>query len=90
MATMHELLYPVHGRALLLPPNARRTDLTFSIFGCFIKAPPRRKTSTTIKSVTMRAEPESPNSDENPSQKQDPLERRRLQNRLSQRNHRMF
>lgn len=38
----------------------------------------------------MRAEPnpESPNSDENPSQKQDPLERRRLQNRLSQRNHR--
>ncbi|KAJ5182497.1 hypothetical protein N7492_000113 [Penicillium capsulatum] len=38
----------------------------------------------------MRAEPtpESPQSDENPSQKQDPLERRRLQNRLSQRNHR--
>ncbi|KAJ5089073.1 hypothetical protein N7532_007757 [Penicillium argentinense] len=38
----------------------------------------------------MRVEPpaESPRNDETPSQKQDPLERRRLQNRLSQRNHR--
>ncbi|KAJ5586731.1 uncharacterized protein N7459_002496 [Penicillium hispanicum] len=38
----------------------------------------------------MRAEsrPDSPNREETPSQKQDPLERRRLQNRLSQRNHR--
>ncbi|KAJ5908619.1 hypothetical protein N7495_001301 [Penicillium taxi] len=31
---------------------------------------------------------ESPKSEESPGQKQDPLERRRLQNRLSQRNHR--
>lgn len=38
----------------------------------------------------MRAEQpvKSPSSDEAPTQKQDPLERRRLQNRLSQRNHR--
>ncbi|OQD68441.1 hypothetical protein PENDEC_c035G04638 [Penicillium decumbens] len=38
----------------------------------------------------MKAEktPESPNSDDSPGQKEDPLERRRLQNRLSQRNHR--
>lgn len=42
------------------------------------------------KMSKMRAEqsPKSPSSDETPSQKQDPLERRRLQNRLSQRNHR--
>jgi hypothetical protein len=32
--------------------------------------------------------PESPNSDDSSVQKEDPLERRRLQNRLSQRNHR--
>jgi hypothetical protein len=41
-------------------------------------------------SAVMKAEktPESPNSDDSPGQKEDPLERRRLQNRLSQRNHR--
>lgn len=32
--------------------------------------------------------PKSPNSDDSLDQKEDPLERRRLQNRLSQRNHR--
>ncbi|KAJ5786447.1 uncharacterized protein N7503_011659 [Penicillium pulvis] len=38
----------------------------------------------------MRADPktESPSSEGSPAPKQDPLERRRLQNRLSQRNHR--
>ena len=46
--------------------------------------------TTAYCSATMRAEsrPDTPNSHDTANQKQDPLERRRLQNRLSQRNHR--